>query len=149
MDCSSLPCTPSPSLSMDIPRQESWGGLPLPAPGDFPHPGMGFLAPALSAYSLPLIHLRRPIPLYTTAGNVRKFRLLHRLTKRLILPADWNQGKYRRLLLCVPSFKKDSPMMFAVHNYLQYSSLCIFTVIVDYGNVETYYQYFNPCLWWF
>ena len=25
--------------SMGFPRQEYWGGLPLPSPGDFPHPG--------------------------------------------------------------------------------------------------------------
>ena len=27
-------------LSMEFPRQDYWGGLPFPSPGDLPHPGI-------------------------------------------------------------------------------------------------------------
>ena len=46
-------------LSMEFSRQEYWGGLPFPSPGDLPDPGikpMSPVAPAL-ADSLPLSHL--------------------------------------------------------------------------------------------
>ena len=38
-------------LSMEIPRQEFWSGLPFPSPGDLPHPGIklaSLLSPALA-----------------------------------------------------------------------------------------------------
>ena len=35
------------SLSMGFPRQEYWNGLPFLTPGDFPHPGIKPLSPAL------------------------------------------------------------------------------------------------------
>ena len=35
-------------LSMGFPRQEYWGGLPLPAPGDLPDPGIEPGSPILS-----------------------------------------------------------------------------------------------------
>ena len=40
-------------LSMGFSRQEYWSGLPHPAPGDFPNPGIEPLSPALLAGSLP------------------------------------------------------------------------------------------------
>ena len=39
-------------LSMGFPRQEYWGGLPFPSPGDLPHPGIKPRSPALQADSL-------------------------------------------------------------------------------------------------
>ena len=42
---------------MEFSRQESWGGLPFPSPGDLPDPGIEPKAPALQADSLPLCHL--------------------------------------------------------------------------------------------
>jgi len=33
-------CSPSDSLSMGFSRQEYWSGLPFPAPGDLPDPGI-------------------------------------------------------------------------------------------------------------
>ena len=36
------------SLSMGLPRQEYWGGLPFPPPGDLPDPGMEPESPALA-----------------------------------------------------------------------------------------------------
>ena len=37
------------SLSMRFPRQEYWGGLPFPAPGDLPDPGIKLQSPASPA----------------------------------------------------------------------------------------------------
>ena len=49
------PCTVArqASLSMGFSRQEYWGGLPFPSPGDLPHPGIKPWSPALQADSLP------------------------------------------------------------------------------------------------
>ena len=38
---------------MGFSRQESWGGLPLPSPGDLPDPGMEPMSPEFQADSLP------------------------------------------------------------------------------------------------
>ena len=35
-------------LSMRLSRQEYWGGLPFPSPGDLPHPGIKPTSPALA-----------------------------------------------------------------------------------------------------
>ena len=40
-------------LSMGLPRQESWSGLPYPPPGDLPDLGIQPGVPALQADSLP------------------------------------------------------------------------------------------------
>ena len=40
-------------LSMEFSRQEYWSGLPFPAPGDLPNPGIEFGPPALQTDSLP------------------------------------------------------------------------------------------------
>ena len=40
-------------LSKGFPRQEYWSGLPFPAPGELPDPGIKFMSPALQADSLP------------------------------------------------------------------------------------------------
>ena len=39
--------------SMGFSRQEYWGGLPFPSPGDFPYPGIEPGSPALQADTLP------------------------------------------------------------------------------------------------
>ena len=49
-------------LSMGFPRQEYWSGLPLPAPGDLPDPGIEPMSPALQGASLPL---GSPVILYS------------------------------------------------------------------------------------
>ena len=41
------------SLSMGFSRQEYWGGLPFPSPGEFPDPGIEPRSPALQVDSLP------------------------------------------------------------------------------------------------
>ena len=33
---------------MGFPRQEYWSGLPIPSPGDLPHPGIKLVSPALA-----------------------------------------------------------------------------------------------------
>ena len=40
-------------LSMGLPRQEYWSGLPFPSPGDLPNPGFEPGSPACQADSLP------------------------------------------------------------------------------------------------
>ena len=40
-------------LSMEFSRQEYWSGLPFPAPGDFPDPGITPGSPTLLADTLP------------------------------------------------------------------------------------------------
>ena len=47
-------------LSMGFYRQEYWGGLPFPTPGDLPDPGIQPESPVLQADSLPLSHLGSP-----------------------------------------------------------------------------------------
>ena len=44
----------------DFPRQECWSGLPCPAPGDLPDPGIELVSPALQADSLLLSHWGSP-----------------------------------------------------------------------------------------
>ena len=39
-------------LSIGVSRQENWGGLPFPSPGDLPNPGIEPGSPALLADSL-------------------------------------------------------------------------------------------------
>ena len=41
------------ALSMEFSRQEYWGGLPFPSPGDIPDPAIELTYPALQADSLP------------------------------------------------------------------------------------------------
>ena len=51
-------------LSMGFSRQEYWGGLPFPSPGNLPNPGiasMSLVPPALAGgFFLPLSHLGSP-----------------------------------------------------------------------------------------
>ena len=47
-------------LSNGFPRQEYWGRLPFPSPGDLPNPRIkpaSLVSPALQADSLPVYHL--------------------------------------------------------------------------------------------
>ena len=48
-------------LSMRFSRQEYWGGLPCPPPGDLPNPGIKPQFLALQVDSLPLSHGGNPI----------------------------------------------------------------------------------------
>ena len=40
-------------LSMEFSRQEYWGGLLFPSPGDLPNPGIELRSPTLQVDSLP------------------------------------------------------------------------------------------------
>ena len=60
------PCTAARQapLSMGFSRQEHWSGLPCPAPGDLPKPGiepMSSVVPALQMDSLQLNHQGSPL----------------------------------------------------------------------------------------
>ena len=47
-------------LSMGLPKQEYWSGLPFPSPGDLTNPGIEPMFPASQVDSLPLNHLGSP-----------------------------------------------------------------------------------------
>ena len=48
-----MDCSPRQApLSTEFSRQEYWGGLPFPSPGDLPDPGIRPRSPALQADSL-------------------------------------------------------------------------------------------------
>ena len=52
-------CALQAPLPMEFSGQEYWSGLPFPAPGDLPNPGIESVspvAPALQVDSLPLSH---------------------------------------------------------------------------------------------
>ena len=38
--CDPINCSPPGFLSMGLPKQEYWSGLPYPPPGDLPDPGI-------------------------------------------------------------------------------------------------------------
>ena len=54
--CDPIDCS-SPGSSMGFPRQEYWGGLLFPSPGNLPDPGAEPMSSAWQADSLPLSHL--------------------------------------------------------------------------------------------
>ena len=43
-----MDCSLSSTLSMGFSRREYWSGLPVPPPGDFPHPVITLVSPALA-----------------------------------------------------------------------------------------------------
>ena len=51
-----MDCSPSGSSVHGFSRQEYWGGLPGPPPGDLPNPGIEPASPALLVDSLPFSH---------------------------------------------------------------------------------------------
>ena len=52
--CDSMDCSLSVS-SMEFSRQEYWGGLPLPPPGDLPDPGIKLESPEIGLIILFLL----------------------------------------------------------------------------------------------
>ena len=48
---------------MEFSRQECWGELTFPTPGDLPNPGIEPVSPTLQTDSLPLCHLGSPVGL--------------------------------------------------------------------------------------
>ena len=59
-------------LSMRLPKEEYWSGLPFPPPGDFPDSVMESRFPALQADSLPLSHLGSPDSLQDPIWGIGK-----------------------------------------------------------------------------
>ena len=51
-----MDCSPPGSSVHGFSRQEYWGGLPGPPPGDLPNPGIEPASPALLVDSLPFSH---------------------------------------------------------------------------------------------
>ena len=72
-------------LSMEFSRQEYWGGLPFPPPGDLPHPGVEPESPKLQADSLPSEPPGKPQYIYTH----NKIRLSHK--------KEWNNAIYSNM----------------------------------------------------
>ena len=54
--CDPMDCNPRAPMSMGLPRQEHWSGLPFPSPGDLPNPGIKPTSLAWQADSLPPSH---------------------------------------------------------------------------------------------
>ena len=57
---------------MEFSREEYWGGLPCPSPGDLPNPGIESRSLALQADSLPLSHQGSPKKLQEPQRNIHK-----------------------------------------------------------------------------
>ena len=49
------------SLPIVFPRQEYWGGLPFPSPGDLPDPGIEPTSPALAGRFFTTEPVRKPL----------------------------------------------------------------------------------------
>ena len=64
---------PRDSPSMEFSRQEYWGGLSFPSPGDLPNPGIEPGSPALQADALPSEPPGKPI-FHGRGGNKGIFR---------------------------------------------------------------------------
>ena len=59
-------------LTVAFLRQEYWGGLPFPSPGDLPHPGIETVSPAWQVDSLPLSHLGSPVITEAEIGTMQQ-----------------------------------------------------------------------------
>ena len=56
-------------LSMGFPKQVYWSGLPFPAPGDLPDPGIEPISPTWQATFLPLNHKGNPLTGYSFSNS--------------------------------------------------------------------------------
>ena len=50
--CGTMDCSPPGSSPMGFSKQEYWGGLPFPSPGDLPDSGIELGSPAFQADAL-------------------------------------------------------------------------------------------------
>ena len=66
---------PGSSVHGDSPRQEYWSGLPCPAPGDLPNPGIDLGSSALQANSL--LSEPRSLPLSHQGNHLPKTTVSH------------------------------------------------------------------------
>ena len=74
-------------LPMGLPRQQYWGTLLFPPPGDFPNPGIKPMSPALQAGSLLLSHWGRNIAL--AKKFVQVFHKMGGKPKGIFLPTQY------------------------------------------------------------
>ena len=94
--CDPVDCSPQAPLSMGFSRQEPWSGLPFPAPGEPPGPGMESLSLGLlqrQVDSLPLQHPGSPEVYYIT---------------KLIKVSRLNWYNFHPLLLPIPGWNTDA-----------------------------------------
>ena len=75
-------------VSMGLPRQEYWSGLPFPSPGDLPDPEIEPESPALQADSLPLRH--QGIPANGLAYTICKY--LFCMPPSWVTALSWRRG---------------------------------------------------------
>ena len=78
--CDPMDCIRQASPSVGFCRQEYWSGLPCPAPGDLPNPGIkptSAVAPALQAYSLLQSHWGSPLSTYTRPTILHEILSIH------------------------------------------------------------------------
>ena len=68
---------PQSPLSMGLPRQEYWSGLPCPRPGDLRDPGIEPTSPALQVDSSPLSQWEAPLGCYRGACICHGFKETH------------------------------------------------------------------------
>ena len=84
-------------LSVGFPRQESWSGLPCPAPGDLPNSGIGPRSPTPQVDSLPSESPGKPKN--TAVGSLS-------LLQGIFLPQESNWGLLHcRRILCQLSYQ--------------------------------------------
>ena len=65
--CDPMDCTCQAPLSMGFSRQDYWGGLPFPSPGDLPNPGIEPGSPTSQAGCLPFEPPGKPYLLHMGA----------------------------------------------------------------------------------
>ena len=94
--CDPVDCSPPGSPSLGFSRQEHWRRLPLPSPGDLPHPGIEAaspLSPELAGGFLPLARPGKP-----RHSHTRGRLIVHRMlccspwvTKSRTRLSDWTE----------------------------------------------------------
>ena len=91
-------------LSMGFPRQEHWGGLPFPSPGDLPDPGWNLHLLHWQADSLPLSHLGSPLSRYRRALNPETHQINHFSSHYLNPPSPCCCHDSKSMLVDQPTF---------------------------------------------
>ena len=72
-------------MSMGLPREEYWSGLPFSSPGDLPDPGVEAVSPAWQVDSFPLSHQGSPFKFYASGlKNYSKFLYNGELTLQAV-----------------------------------------------------------------
>ena len=85
-------------LSMGFSRQEYWGGLPFPSPGDLPDPGIKPWSPALQADSLPL---GKPNPSLTVSSQRYSYHSSQKMREKTNNPVCVCMHAYLCVYMCM------------------------------------------------